>query len=307
MHVSKVYIIILNYNNPKDTRACLSSIAKLCYGNFKVIVIDNNSTDNSELQIKKHISELRDNRFFFIQTGENRGYAGGNNVGIQLALKDPNMEYVWILNNDTIVDKNALFELVKKIKDDEHMGICGSKLIYEWDRTQLQGYGGRYNYIISKSTMEKNIANIDNMDFVSGASMLISRVFLEKIGMFCEDYFLYFEELDLRERSKHQFSIGCAVNSIVYHKEGGSMGSCSNGKQRSELSDYFFIRNRILFTKKYYPFCLPIVYLGLLIAIFNRVKRDQTNRAWWIIKLMCGIKNSKFEPKYRQTFDRGLQ
>lgn len=291
----KVVIIVLNYNNPNDTINCLKSIRNINYTNFYSLVIDNNSSDDSEIKIKAYLSKVSDCRFEFIQTGINKGYAGGNNIGIEYALRDKAVEYVWVLNNDTIVDKNALYELVKEMKKHKSMGMCGSKLLYEWDREKLQGYGGKYNCFTGSSTMEKDANNIDRIDFVSGASMLISRRFLEEIGLFNEEYFLYFEELDLRERSKKFFAIGCAIHSIVYHKEGGSIGSNTDGKQRSELSDYFQIRNRILFTKKYYPFCLPTVYLGVVFAIFNRLKRRQFERIPWIIKLLIGLKNKKFE------------
>jgi GT2 family glycosyltransferase len=290
-----VYIIVLNYNGANDTIACLKSILELNYARFKVLVVDNASTDDSEIKIRKYLYFIQDKRFLFIETEKNTGYAGGNNIGIRIALENQEMAYVWVLNNDTIVDKDALIELVNKMEFDKRIGMCGSKQIYEWDRNRLQGYGGKYNKFLGKSSSMKDINRINEIDFVSGASMLLSRELLEKVGLFCEDYFLYFEELDLRERAKNKFTIGCAVKSIVYHKEGASIGSSFQGKKRSYLSDYYLIRNRILFTKKYHPGCLITVYIGLLYTIINRGRRKQFDRISMILKLMCGIKCDNLE------------
>lgn len=290
-----VYIVILNYKGAEDTIACMQSIVNINYSFFKVLVIDNASGDGSDVIIRNYLDRIKDKRFSFIKTEKNMGYAGGNNVGIRIALKDQSMSYVWILNNDTIVDKNALIEMVDKMEMEQKMGMCGSKQVYEWDRSKLQGYGGKYNKYLGLSGTVIDVNKIDKLDFVNGASMLIRRNLLEQIGLFCEDYFLYFEELDLRERSKRQFTIGCAARSVVYHKEGASIGSNADGQMRSRLSDYYLIRNRILFTRKFHPLCLISVYLGLFYAIFNRIKRKQFDRGSMILKLMHGVRCDEFE------------
>lgn len=292
----KVYIVVLNYNGAKDTIPCLESLEELNYENFEVIVIDNASTNNSSTLIKQWLAQKEAFNFYFIQSPQNGGYAAGNNIGIRYALQRGDMQYVWILNNDTIVDPDALIELVHKMESDVSIGICGSKLIYEWDRTRIQGYGGTYNKYIGRNGVIKDPRNISKMDYVIGASMFMSKRFIEEVGLFCEDYFLYYEELDFSERMRGKFHMDCAVNSIVYHKEGGSIGSNGvNAKKTSLLSDYYLIRNRIVFTKKFHPFCLPGVYTGLLYAILRRVARRQYGRGWMILKLMCGVKDPQLE------------
>ena len=115
MQQPRVYIIILNYNNPKDTIECLESIYhQLIYDNFHVVLLDNSSTDDSECIFKNWQQENKPFNFTFIQTGANKGFAGGNNIGILFAQKQGDMDYVWILNNDTVVVKDTLLELVKK-------------------------------------------------------------------------------------------------------------------------------------------------------------------------------------------------
>ena len=146
-----VYIVILNYKGAEDTIACMQSIVNINYSFFKVLVIDNASGDGSDVIIRNYLDRIKDKRFSFIKTEKNMGYAGGNNVGIRIALKDQSMSYVWILNNDTIVDKNALIEMVDKMEMEQKMGMCGSKQVYEWDRSKLQGYGGKYNKYLGLS------------------------------------------------------------------------------------------------------------------------------------------------------------
>ena len=119
--------------------------------------------------------------------------------------------------------------------------------------------------------------------------MLIKREVLENVGLLGEDYFLFFEELDYAQRIKGKYTLACATDSIVYHKEGASIGAkASEPKKTSYISDYYTIRNRILITKKYFPYCLFTVYCGLLLAIINRFRRGQRDRIIMIIRLMLG-------------------
>jgi len=98
-----------------------------------------------------------------------------------------------------------------------------------------------------------------------------------------EDYFLYFEEIDWATRSEGNYSLLYAQDSIVFHKEGSSIGSSNDPLQKSCLSDYYSLRNRLRFTRRYYPLLLPATYIGLLIALLNRIRRGQIDRAAMII------------------------
>ena len=341
---NKIYIIILNYNGWVDTIECLESVLRNDYPNYQVIVIDNNSPNNSMEYIKawaegkldvwvkpnhplRHLSfppvkrpipyvyynrekaekggniEV-ENRLVgkilkgittnyplvFIQTGENLGFAGGNNVGIRYALAKDDFEYIWFLNNDTVIEKDTLSKLVRKFeeykKEGKKVGIIGSKLLYYDNPNIIQGIGGIYNkwFAVAKhlGVFEKDKGQYDNeqildkIDYVIGASMLVSKEFIKEVGLMCEDYFLYFEELDwtLRGREKG-YQLGYCWQSKVYHKEGGSIGSSSKGQEKSEIADYYGLRNRILFTKKFFPKYLLSVYLGFLVVVWNRVRRGQ--------------------------------
>lgn len=324
-----VYIIILNWNNPSDTIYCLNSIIdNISNTQFKIIVCDNGSKDNSLEQFsywysnaKTRSDYLKDSEFqlidinniaetktnsnkgvYLIDIKENLGYAKGNNIGIQFALNQSDTEYVWILNNDTEVECDSLNEMLAKFKQNERLGICGSKLIDFHDRERVQGVGGKINsWLCSireigcnehKDTLFDDRELMNNIDYVIGASMLISKDFLKQVGLLAEDYFLYFEELDICIRGKRKgFTFICAQNSIIYHKQGATAGSKQN---LSLQADYSSIRNRLIFTYKFYPFKLPTVYLTLFIVLFNRIRRQQYGKAKNVLKIMIlNIKRQK--------------
>lgn len=278
-----VYIVILNFNNPNITIECLESLKCLLFKEYRIILVDNASIDNSADIFQNYLK--RNKEILFFLTEENKGYAAGNNVALKYAMKQKDMEYCWILNNDTLVDENALTKLFEFMESHQDVGICGSKLVYDWDRSKIQGYGGHFNPFFATSRHCTDIRMIKHIDYVIGASVFVRREFLQDIGLMCEDYFLYCEEIDWAERAKGKYKIACVPESIVYHKEGASTGG-KDIQNKSVMSDYYLLRARLLFTKKFYKKYLPIVYLTMLYAIFNRIKRRQYDRIWMIIKLM---------------------
>jgi GT2 family glycosyltransferase len=288
MNLPKVYIVVLNYRNYKDTLACLESIFQLDYLNFSVVVVDNDSQNESSEIISRWMRTKASSRINFIQSKKNLGFAGGNNLGIRFALAQKDSEYVWVLNNDTILEKDALNEIMDTFRLNPSLGICGSKLMYSWDKSKIQGFGGTLLPLLGTSRFVTNSADISQIDYVIGASMCFSRRFLEDVGLFSEEYFLFYEEPDICLRAKKKgYTIGCATRSIVYHKEGASMGGSSKKKsEKSRISDFYMVRSRILFTRKFYPYFLPTVYLGLLYTIFNRIERKQFDRIMMILEIM---------------------
>jgi GT2 family glycosyltransferase len=337
----KVYIIILNYNNWQDTIECLESIYKLEYKNYQVVVVDNHSTDNSVEFLKKWAAgevmaavedinsklsefvyppvnkpiiiqaytsaELEGNiepaasDLILVQNSSNKGFAAGNNAGIRYAMKMRDMEYVWLINNDTVVEPDALTYQVKAYQDLRNkqvkVGLMGCKVLYYHHPTLLQCAGGaRYNpwtgYVEQAyNNQEDQKLNADaliKLDYISGASMFFDRLFVEEVGYMDERYFLYYEELDWAIRSSRLGYIQHYVpGARIYHKEGGTITKkAGGGKEKSRISDFYLIRSRILFTKKFYPQCLPSIYLSIGYSIFNRVRRRQADRIPMLLRLM---------------------
>src|SRR5699024_601070 len=290
-HRPQVYIVIVNWNGWEDTIECLESLKQLDYPHYSVIVIDNGSSGQSVEEIGKRFPEVLLN-----QNESNLGFAGGNNVGIRYAL-ERGADYVWLLNNDTVVDREALSTLVEYMNGRPNIGICGSKLIYYHKQDTLQALGGGYfnkwlgtvTTLGNRQPIDRNFDKEeveDSLDYIIGASMMVSKNFLEVVGLLNEDYFLYFEELDWAMRAKQKFSLGFCPQSIVYHKEGASTGADLQKRSRSKQSDYYQLKNRLKFTCNFFPFFLPCTYLSVVYALFNRIKRGQWDRIPMILKLM---------------------
>lgn len=209
-------------------------------------------------------------RLILIQTGSNLGFAGGNNVGLRYVMARDDFAYVWLLNNDTVIKPDALTKMVQRMQEKPEAGICGSTLPYYHEPEKIWALGGAtYNKwlavprCIGINQLKHETVNHQqvetDMDYIAGASMLVTRSFLKDIGLMCEDYFLYFEELDWAVRAKGQYTLAYAPESVVYHKVGASTGSGSK-------SEEFMVKNRILFTGKFFPLALPTVYLKLFLT-----------------------------------------
>lgn len=245
------------------------------------------------------VSKRENAKLILIQNEENLGFAGGSNIGIRYALQQNNLQYIWLLNNDTIVKKDALVYMIQQMDTNPKAGLCGSTIHYYDNPDQIQSCGGgTYNKWFAQTNsiempVEKHSINatpkIDfEMDFILGVSMLIRKDVIINVGLLNEIFFLYFEELDIAIRLRGQFTLTYAPKSIIFHKEGKSIGSSSqpDKKARSKLSDYYGIRNRLLFTYIYFPNAVITVYVALLGASLNRVRRWQWDRARMILKII---------------------
>ncbi|MCS6821873.1 MAG: glycosyltransferase family 2 protein [Microscillaceae bacterium] len=243
-------------------------------------------------------------QLILIQAQENRGFAVGNNIAIRYCLQQNDFDYIWILNNDTVVEKEALTHLVATYEANKHtkLGILGGKVRYYHFPDTLQcAAGATYNkwlaYGKQIGTGQKDKGQFDNTNFrfdlVIGACMFVSKHFIEKVGLLGEDYFLYFEEQDWAERAKRAgFRLGYTHKAVIYHKEGSTVGGNQlNIKAISKLSDFYYARSKILFTRKFHQgLCLFTVYLSFGIVLFNRLIRGQYDRIRMILGVMLNPK-----------------
>ncbi len=312
LFVSRVYIITVNWNGWQNTVECLESLLLLEYPNYRIVVCDNGSCDDSLQEIRNwadchEVSYAEaeaggkleaDSLLTMIRNAENLGFAGGNNVGLRYALNRGDASYCWLLNNDTVVEPDSLSHLVARMEQQPSAGICGSTVRLYHDRNKIQALGGghycrwiglpwHYGRFSKWGTETISLKRAEAwMNYVEGASMLVSRQFLDEVGLLCEDYFLYFEEADWAIRAKGRFTLGYAPQSIVYHKLGGSIGTSSNPAKMSYTSDYFNIRNRLLFTRRFYPYALPSVWLVIVGSLLLRLCMGKWDRAVMIFCLL---------------------
>ncbi|VBB09314.1 nucleotide-diphospho-sugar transferases [Lucifera butyrica] len=272
------------------------TIAKNVYPYIKkpieYVVYDREKAESGDLLNQRNESPL-----ILIQTGENLGFAGGNNVGIRYALSRDDFEYIWLLNNDTVIDKNALKYIVNRMKEKASAGLCGSTLLYYSDPTIVQACGGLYNKWTGTTrhfhahipySADCEMGNIEErISYIVGASMLVSKNFICDIGLMCEEYFLYFEELDWAIRGKEKYVLAYAPKSIVYHKEGKSTGLGDLKQQENNFSLYYILRNRVLVTKKYFPYAYITVIGYLYLVLIKSLMKLNYKRAYTIFRVIC--------------------
>jgi len=293
-----VYVVIVNWNGWRDTIECLESVFHIDYPRYRVIVCDNGSEDGSADRIK---GWAQGKPLILLETGGNLGYAGGNNVGLRYALTHADCDYVWLLNNDTVVTPGALGSMVKRMSESPEIGICGASLLY-YDRPDtVQALGGaEYNRWFGVPThigvferfeeMRIPADEIERrMSYVVGASMLVSRAFVESVGLMTEDCFLCGEEIDWALRGRGRFRLAYAPEAVVYHKEGASLGSSSDPLAKSRAADYYSLRSRLTIARRHAPWMLPTVYLGLLGSAVNRARRGQWDRVGMILRSMLNL------------------
>jgi GT2 family glycosyltransferase len=231
MTYPKVTIVILNWNGLNDTVECLESLKQIIYPNYEVIVVDNGSVGNDvKVLEEKYSSYIR-----IIANGRNLGFAAGNNVGIRQALRD-GVDYVLVLNNDTVVDPMFLSELVTAAEKDSRIGAVGPKLYYYDNRARLQ-----LRQLYGKV---ENI--VREMETLSGAAFLVRRKALEDVGLLDEVFYpAYCEDIDFFERLKeHGYKIVCAPTSKVYHK----IGATTNREPDSQ--SYLIIKYSFLLLRR---------------------------------------------------------
>lgn len=271
--MKKVSIVILNWNGTKDTIECLKSIRQLLTTNYQLltIVVDNGSKDRFEIDAPggPSFASLRfKNEVRIIRNKENLGFAEGNNVGIKDVLKD-GADYVMLLNNDTLVDKNLIDESLIVFKKNVKVGVVAPKIYFapgfefHKERYKKEDLGKVFWYAGGIMNWEnvlgshRGVDEVDNgqyekteeTDYASGCCMMVKREVFEKVGLFDSKYFLYYEDNDFCQRVKGKgYGVMYAPRAILWHKNAGSAGGSG-----STLQDYYITRNRLLFGMRYAP------------------------------------------------------
>lgn len=265
-----VCVILVNWNGWRDTIECLESCAGLSYPHVEIIVVDNGSTDDSIVRLRERYPQLR-----VIGTGANLGFAAANNVGMHAAL-ELGAAYVWLLNNDTVVDPEALSELVDVIRGDPTAGIACSKIYYLDAPDRLWFAGGRLSPW-SGWALHRGVGEIDQtqydetseVDFATGCSLLACAAVVVACGPMAEDYFLYWEDADWCLRARHAgWRVVYVPRSRVWHKVGGSLSSKSR-----HLHWRYEGRNRLLFTLRHRPQALGWIALTTPLSALYLVAR----------------------------------
>jgi GT2 family glycosyltransferase len=274
----QVAVSILNFNSSKSTIACVESLLNAGHQAQDLYVLDVFVTDNDSLAEEQSELEQSLDKFPSVQlhvNTENRGFAAGHNGNLRAIFRHSSPDYVWILNNDCLVNKDTLNSLIECARQRPAVGIWGATLL-EPDGETIQCAGGcAYNSWISSYRQYgrgASLANIDqlefeNFDYIAGASMFFPvKVLQEDLCSVSERsiddsstsqqwlnerFFLYFEELDLAMRLKPGFGMAWCKAALIRHVGGESIGTSNS--QRTAKAEYHSTLSALRFTHIYYP------------------------------------------------------
>lgn len=266
-----VTIVILNWNQKADTLECLDSVKRMTYPSFSVVLVDNGSSDGSPDAIE-HWSDGKI-PVTLIRNEKNLGFVGGSNQGMRLALAT-GTDYVFLLNNDTVVDPDVLAILVQAAERSGDIGMVGPK-IYQYGKGKLldsagtraitwlaqgflMGHGeedhGQYDYPI-------------DLPYVTGTALLVKRTVLERVGLMDEDYFCYFDDFDWGMKVREAgYRLLMEPKAVVHHKGSRTAGF------NSPFYMHHMVRSRIIFARKHVPL-LPFLFAFLPYLFLYRYLR----------------------------------
>ncbi len=293
---AKIDVIIVNFNNWRDTLKCIDSVLQNEQSAIhpeQIIVVDNGSTDGSFERIFHEFPEIN-----VLSLAKNIGFAGANNVGIRMALNDK-AEYVFLLNNDATVLPDTISSLVRTYENDERIGIVGATILNYQNPTIIDNMGANINYWTGSSRFlnhgsfyNKELGTID-VDYASGAAMMISRKVINKIGLLPEFYFLYCEEQDYCTMAKKSgFRVACTAQARVIHKPSSTINKYVG------LKNYYFHRSRFVFLRIHsnkFKVIFAILHSAFVIFPYYTIKslmRTKTNsrdRLVEVFSLLAGI------------------
>jgi GT2 family glycosyltransferase len=285
----KIAVLLLNWNGIEFTVPCIESLLRSSVKPNSIIVVDNASIDDSVNVLKSLFSDIQ-----IIENKSNLGFAGGNNVGLQKILSD-NYDYIWVLNNDTIVDENCLNDLIEAMEQDHNIAATTGKIIYEGTSDLIWYAGANINYRTLKSEhvgeLQRDKGEFDvpiDVPFISGCCMFLRKSALEMVGVFDNNFFAYSEDFDWCLRAG---DLGLRLRYIpqarIYHKVSATFKKTmigNSGGTSSPLAIYLTTRNRMYIirkhTKSYPQFLIAttnylswIIYYGLALLLLFRIRK----------------------------------
>lgn len=307
----KVCVVILNWNGWSDTLECLDSLAELNPAHVSIVVVDNGSTDQSIERIVAwteerfdHVSMLEFDEvvseqslaapppFLIIRNPTNFGFAGGDNPVISWALQQNVFDFLWLLNNDTTVRSNTLTALLD-CAHQSRAGIYGSTIVHADNRKVVQCAGGCfynplttiYRPYLADTNLDKALQQSEqvDIDYVFGASLFVRTEVFSRCGLLNDDYFLFYEEIDFCKRAVMEgYSLHWCRESVVLHKGSHSIGRPESAtRQKIEFANYHENLSTLLFTRRFYPWLLP---LAMLFRFFGKLAVIARRGDWYLAR-----------------------
>ena len=274
-------VIVVTFQSSDVIEPCLESLRLSDHPDLRVAICDNGSSDDTLGTVRRWAAtkgvDLAETRadapcapapFCFLHTGGNMGFAGGVNAGLKFLLSDPAIDLFWILNPDSEALPHTASAFARCAAESGPFSLMGGRIRYHEPPRHIQSDGG---IVLAWSGICKNLnagllpqevemPAAQALDFISGASVLASRCFVEQAGPMTEDYFLYYEEVDWAAR-RGDLPLALCPEAEVIHHGGTTIGSGAFNRRPSPFANYFNYRNRMWFVCRFRPMAIPTTWV----------------------------------------------
>ncbi len=304
MHVC---VIVVGFRNPNDITACLAALSKSRYRDFDVVVCENGGREAYDALVALLPPKLPSGQVVrVICAPSNLGYGGGVNLGMKA---EPGADAWWILNPDAEPAPTALTLMLQRLQSGDCDAVGGT-IIYPSGVVQTQGGHWRgwmaraisLGHGLSRHQAAQNEDRVESrLNYLSGASMLVTRRFLDLAGPMREDYFLYCEEVEWCLRGRQRGArLGFSPQAEVLHHQGTTTGNPSNVREQTRMPVFLNERNRLLLTRDLYPGLLVVAGGMAFLLIMMRFARRGAWRqvgfalqGWW-----AGLRDERGVPRW---------
>ena len=284
-----IAVILVNWKKYNLTSNCIDSLNKSNYKNFKIILVDNEYSEKSLIDLRNKHKEL-----IVFKEKNNLGFASANNLGIKYAIKNK-FEYVMLLNNDTEVNKKFLSPLLNSFQNDNSLGAVQPLIMNYNNRAKVWNAGGYLNNFFGFPYTNKKLNNKNRqIDWITGCCILLKTKVIKKAGLIDEDFFAYYEDVDWSLRIKKLgYKLGVVESSVIFHHGTKSSNDSNLEGNLSPFVHYLNIRNHIYLVKKHSD---KFNFIGVLLYQFLKI-------LFYSIYFILRLRFSKLKMVYRGLND----
>lgn len=330
-------VVLVTYNASDIIIECIESLVASQGADLRIVVVDNASRDDSVATVRdwaagrktlgpaegfrpftpadhgpfavidspEGIAHLGPNQIGLLAQTENRGFAGGVNVGLRALLANPEIEQFWVLNPDGIARPDTARLMLEKASQIGRFAVMGGRIYYTTPLDMIQSDGGKVNLWtgicnplnLSAVGADTPAPKGSDLDYISGSHMFVSREFVETAGLMPEDYFLYYEEVDWCLR-RGDLPLIFLPEAAIHHHGGHTIGSPTMTKGPSPLSTYFLNRARMKFMARHRPIALPLAFVYSAARATRAILRGQRDAGIAALRGITGL------PPTQAMYDR---
>lgn len=321
-------VVVVTYNARDIVLDCVESLLASQDADLRIVIVDNASSDDTvdvirnwaetgegwsptnggyftpvdhkKVDLVDHVPSTGLSQIALIVEPVNLGFAGGVNVGLRLLKDDPEVDYFWVLNPDCVAENQTAARLENAARNAGEFGLIGGRVYYKDPALMIQCDGGRINFNtgtcipfnMTKVGRDVLAPESSQLDYISGAHIMVSRLFLEQAGLMPEEYFLYYEEMDWCTR-RGDLPMHFCAEAAVHHDGGHTLGSATINNGPSTISAYFMGRSRMRFVWKYRPVALPLAFAYGVLKSVKFMMKGQVKSGRAFLRGVCGFKPSK--------------